>query len=303
MSAHVLELIQQQIPMQDAGFFLRIPVKPRVKTDSSLLQKAFIRKAYSNPYDDIEDKVGVRFVVLLSEDVRLVGGSIEVSDAWTVEKSRDGEAERKANPSTFGYQSLHYVVRCKNRIVFDGVTIPENIPCEIQVRTLLQHAYSELTHDTIYKPSVSTTPSMVRAAAKSMALIEATDDYFSQVVELIRDSGKEYQLIEELVFSRYREITGKNPVTSPLNTAIIDHYKEILDSEFKVKFENWLERKPYVKDALQERSPVDILYDVPAVLLLMYVVSEKPESAKLGSPLTDDELAPIYSLFGHALHG
>ena len=50
------------------------------------------------------------------------------------------------------------------------------------MRTLLQHAHSELTHDTIYKPSVVQTPAMLRAAAKSMALIEATGDYFEELV-------------------------------------------------------------------------------------------------------------------------
>ena len=45
--------------------FLKIPVKSRAKQEDSLLQKAFHRnKGYQDPYNDIEDKVGLRFVVL-----------------------------------------------------------------------------------------------------------------------------------------------------------------------------------------------------------------------------------------------
>lgn len=303
VSAHVLELIRSQLPSQEAGLFLRIPVTPRIKTDSSLLQKAFIRKTYSNPYDDVEDKVGVRFVVLLSEDVRFIGNAIEKAEFWTVDKSRDGEAEREANPSTFEYQSLHYVVRSKSGLAFEGFSIPENTPCEIQIRTLLQHAYSELTHDTLYKPSVTATPSMKRAAAKSMALIEATDDYFSQVVDLIRETGKDYQEVEETIFWSFEKITGKKPSKSPLNTSIIDHYKSELTGDFNLDLEAWLSRKPYIADVLKNSDPENILFDVPAVLLVMFLVSERPDATKHNSPLSDDELAPIYSIFGHALYG
>ncbi|RWP54341.1 MAG: hypothetical protein EOR07_34055 [Mesorhizobium sp.] len=43
------------------------------------------------------------------------------------------------------------MVRSKDELTFDGETIAAGTPCEIQVRTILQHAYSQLTHDTIYK--------------------------------------------------------------------------------------------------------------------------------------------------------
>jgi putative GTP pyrophosphokinase len=40
--------------------FLKMPVRPRVKGDDSFLQKAFHRnKNYRDPYDEIEDKVGL----------------------------------------------------------------------------------------------------------------------------------------------------------------------------------------------------------------------------------------------------
>ena len=51
---------------------IKIPVKPRVKETDSIIEKAFIRKEYSNPYDDITDKVGVRFVVLIESQIKVL---------------------------------------------------------------------------------------------------------------------------------------------------------------------------------------------------------------------------------------
>lgn len=299
----VVQLITLELAPTGLGVFLRMPVVPRVKTEESLVQKAFIRKTYADPYNDIEDKVGVRFVVLLNEDVRLIGNIIEGASAfWSANKARDFELERQANPSVFDYQSLHYVVRSKPGTKHDGLEIPADLPCEIQVRTLLQHAYSELTHDTIYKPSVATTPEMMRAAAKSMALIEATDDYFSEVVGIIREKERSAREIEADLTVEYRALTGREPTSSPLNTQLVDHYKGFAGSNFAASLRDWLEKKPYIKERLVHHDPSDFIFDVPAILLVLFAISESPEKAKLESPLSDDELAPLYSLFGYGLH-
>ena len=35
--------------------------------------------------------------------------------------------------------------------MYNGHTIEKDTPCEIQIRTLEQHAYAELSHDYVYK--------------------------------------------------------------------------------------------------------------------------------------------------------
>ncbi|EFH7042094.1 (p)ppGpp synthetase, partial [Escherichia coli] len=52
---------------RDLNSFLKQPATPRIKEKTSLIDKAFHRKekSYKNPYQEIEDKVGIRFVVLL----------------------------------------------------------------------------------------------------------------------------------------------------------------------------------------------------------------------------------------------
>lgn len=284
--------------------FFRIPVKPRTKEEGSLLAKAFHRgKVYREPYDDIEDKVGVRIVVLFTEEIRLVEKVIQYCPSWIAAKARDYEEERAAKPFEFDYQSLHYVVRATGNVTHNGIMIDDDIPCEIQVRTILQHAYSELTHDTIYKPAVQAEPSVKRAAAKSMALIEATDDYFTQVrekLELAQAPGRE---VASAVERLYRTSTGLEPESSPFNTLLVDHYRKWAKEGFEAELTAFLNDKPFLAENIRDRAAANFLYRQPAVILIYWAVKQAPTAVPFDGPLTNDELAPFYSDLGLRMPG
>ena len=117
--------------------FLQIPPKPRVKETDSFLEKALVRKCKAEPLSEITDQVAVRFVVLLLEDIGRIGQIIQ-SDRWLWQKDRDHEQERLSKPDYFAYQSDHYVIHTKEQFDFDGITIPSQTPCEIQITQLSQ---------------------------------------------------------------------------------------------------------------------------------------------------------------------
>lgn len=279
--------------------FFRIPTKPRSKEEASLLAKAFHRnKEYKDPYGDIEDKVGVRFVVLFSEEIRLVERALLACDSWTAAKARDFDEERAARPFVFDYQSLHYIVRSTGLVYHDGVEIAPDTPCEVQIRTILQHAYSELTHDTIYKPTIQAAPDVKRAVAKSMALIEATDDYFAEVrrkLDLAQAPGRR---VAAEVTRLYREFTGLEPELSPLNDLLIDHYKAWAKEGFEEEFAAFVNDKAFLAVIIKERAAYELLYRQPAILLAYWVVKKAPRTASQECPLTQNELNPIYSDLG-----
>jgi putative GTP pyrophosphokinase len=298
------ESIRGRVAPTALELFVRIPVQSRVKPEDSLLQKAFYRnKAYTDPYAEIEDKVGVRFVVLLSEDIRIIESAILAGTHWIATKARDFAEERDANPYEFDYQSVHYVVRSRFPFDHDGQTVPLDLPCEIQIRTLLQHAYSELTHDTIYKPTVKATPALKRAAAKSMALIEATDDYFRQVDTTIKQALADDRKLTAFLGEQFRSATGVDGLPTPLNSILVDHYKRFAGNSFETAFPEWLKRKEFIVEQIKGRASSTALYRTPAVLLVYYSVSTAQNAAKDNSPLSDSELAPIYSDLGLALSG
>lgn len=289
------------VEMEAPDLFLRVPVKHRLKDDASLIQKALYRgKKYKKPYEDIEDKVGIRFVVLTSEEIPIIEKIITNScdKFWFWEKARDFLDERACKPWEFGYQSVHYIIRSKAGVSLEGKQIQEDIPCEIQIRTLLQHAFSELTHDTIYKPSVKSTPEMMRAAAKSMALIEATDDYFCQVGKLIDASVKKVKDFIDVLAGHYSETIGVKPKVTRFDGELIDAYLPIISENSPQTIIEWLNTKKFIEKRIAERRESQSLYSLLAIFLIYFVVGKFPSVAPSPEILTDEELGPIYSDLG-----
>src|SRR3546814_10997244 len=78
-------------------------------------------------------------------------------------------------------------------------------PCEVQLRTLLQHAHSQLTHDTIYKPKTIASSHTKRFVARSMALIETVDDFFVQVMIEIEKAGEPLRRAMDILASTFEK--------------------------------------------------------------------------------------------------
>lgn len=299
VSEMLTDAVAREIHPATVELFFRIPLKPRTKGEPSLLAKAFHRgKQYKDPYGDIEDKVGVRIVVLFSEEIRDVERAITTCDQWIAAKARDFEEERLAKPFEFDYQSLHYIVRAKFVVNHAGVDVALGTPCEVQVRTMLQHAYSELTHDTIYKPSLQAEPDVKRAAAKSMALIEATDDYFTLVRQKLELAQAPGQQVTAAVQAAYKQFTNLEPEPSPLNTLLIDHFRKWAKGDFNAELDAFLKEKSFLAERIQRRAATELLYRQSAVLLVYWAIKQAPYGVLDESPLSNNELAPFYSDLG-----
>jgi hypothetical protein len=200
----------------------------------------------------------------------------------------------------FDYQSVHYIVRARADLDVDGTTVPKGTPCEVQIRTLLQHAHSELTHDTIYKPSVEKTPEMERAVSKAMALIEATSDYFEDVARLIdRLVTPTRKLSEELAFL-YRDRVGVSAEPTKAESLLLDAYGSD-DPSLMEDLRKFLDAKSYVPERIADRAKTKILFRQPSMLLVYKAVSETPRQAAGKWPLTPNELAPVYADLGTSM--
>ncbi|ELI8221658.1 (p)ppGpp synthetase, partial [Yersinia enterocolitica] len=176
----VLQNIQNKLKENEMESILKIEPSYRMKDISSLIEKAFYRsKNYKNPYEDITDKVGVRFVVLLTDDIPIIKKIIEDCSQWEYSDDRDFIKEKEDKPYLFDYQSVHYVVKNLEPIsIGEKILIPTGTPCEIQVRTLLQHAYAEVSHDSVYKCKAKPSSDIKRRMARTIALMESTDELF-----------------------------------------------------------------------------------------------------------------------------
>jgi putative GTP pyrophosphokinase len=296
--AEISACLSEAIGSIEIEEFIKIPATPRSKREDSLLGKAFHRnKPYTNPYLEIEDKVGVRFVVLLTTDIGILQAIIEGSDVWTHSLDRDYEAEQESRPLEFTYQSKHFVLKAASNIVTaTGVVVPTGTPCEVQLRTLLQHAHSELTHNNIYKPRPGgeVSKKVERTVAKSMALIEAVDDYFlSAMKDLAAASEVEREALKTLT-TIYRERIGYQPNTDNSNFIVIQEFRDRLGESLRAKVMQLLDKKPGILVAIQQRYDSHYIFRQPWILLAYLLANSSPAATAHKWPLSHDDLRPIY---------
>lgn len=301
VAQRIRTLISGKLSRQENLNFIRLPIEPRLKGDESLLQKAFHRdKDYDDPYGQIEDKVGLRVVVLLQADTRLVETLIMGDDGWVAIKARDYEEEIEIKPYEFGYQSRHLVVRSKSAQEYTEEGIPEGLPCEIQIRTLLQHAHSELTHDTLYKSNIKATSRMRRESAKSMALLEATGDFFDNLAALISAQVAPLRALDDGVQAIYVEVVGTPPAgaETPLNDQLLDRYGPGVDPSI---LSAWVRDNDFIGKRIAARSVDRAWFRLPAILLVYYAVGTTERAAKRNTPIPDEDLEFVYSDLGKSL--
>lgn len=297
----IMDAVEQQVTPLSADIFVRIPPKPRLKANSSILEKAFYRnKNYQDPYDDITDKVGVRFVVLITRQIEIVEKAILDCPDWEASKDRDYEQEQAENPIQFDYAAVHYVVRSRLDNIYGGIKVLAGTACEVQVKTILQHAYGELTHDTIYKPTVNATHQMRRAAAKSMALIEATNDYFSQVVSEVESVVSPNKSVTDQLSLIYIDKIQIVPEPTKAEGLILEAYQDQISVDCFPAIKKLFEDKPFLVDRVKEQSIAKLLFRQPVILLVYYFVDVTPHKMKLNWPLTPEELRPIFVDLGKA---
>lgn len=279
---------------------IKIPMEPRLKDNSSIIQKAFYRKKnYTNPLVEITDKVGIRIVVLILSEIEIIKKAIESISIWNFSKDKDFEEDKENHPTIFDYQSVHYILKNKEQITSNDIIIPKDTPCEIQIRTLLQHAYSELTHDTTYKPTKVLDKKIYRLISRSMAMIETTDNIFEEVDSMVNKDTIQLKMkdtIYPLLLEMYSEInTPEN--NKVINDIIVDEYKEEINQLNIQELTNFIKNPKQftmLKSQINRRYDYILLFRDPIILLIYYFVNKLPDIIKNKWPFTDDIIKPIY---------
>lgn len=257
--------------------FVKIPPKPRVKTAASAAGK-LLRKSYSNPSTQMTDLVGVRFVVLLSNDIDIISTAIESEPSWTAVVARDFLEERNANVKVFDYQSKHYELRPSSDTK-EKLGLEYDFCCEVQLRTLLQHAYAEMVHDNIYKPSGLVPAIAERHVARSMALIETTDEIFCRTMNLLSTGNEIREVVKKDLDSIYKKIVGE-PQRSPdasVSNLILDTYSEFVHENTSIEIEALLSAKAFISIKINQRLTQSLLF-TNSIILFVYLIVYKSSS-------------------------
>jgi len=161
-------------------------VQARAKDPASFGQKAAqpsevdpTKPKYSYPLEQITDLAGIRVITYfpstLAEIDRMLTDEFQI-----VERSDKGAA--LIEEDRFGYQSIHYLVRfLPQRSRLPEYALFADAIAEIQVRTILQHAWAEIEHDIQYK-SASVIPAEIRRRFMALAgMLEIADREFQAI--------------------------------------------------------------------------------------------------------------------------
>jgi putative GTP pyrophosphokinase len=290
--------LQEVIGQHSLDYFLKIPPKPRVKDADSFMEKtARPGKTYANPLEDITDQVGCRFVVLREDQRQIVNNVIRNLAGWDLSKDRDVELQRLSDPHHFDYVSDHWVIRPRVTFVFQEVEIPATMPCEIQVRTLLQHAYAELAHSATYKPSFTACLDVRRKIGRGAALVETTDSVFVEVGTMIDAATKVTESLLQGAGDWYTaNVTGgtmSNPFT-PLAYRILESYSFAFTGESWATIEVRFRSKPWLANHIRDhiQSP---LYTEPVILIVFYLVEKLGQQMPENWILPKDYLSPVFT--------
>ncbi|RJF97158.1 GTP pyrophosphokinase [Noviherbaspirillum saxi] len=253
--------------------FFKIDPTYRVKEIASALKKQ-VKKKYPDPRVAMTDLVGARFVVLVRTDIEIVERALLAYSGWSTSRDRHFRDEVIDHPELFDYQSVHYLVRATEGTEVNGLSIPDGLPCEIQIRTLLQHAYAELVHDNIYKPTVQVPSSAKRLVARSMALMETTDVMFCQALHELDQVTATVADLEQFANTLYAQICGKaaNDVGSLETMEFIEAYRDLFASCNRAELYDFLQ-SGYAQ-RLRERSARPGLFTKPMSVLVYWLGRE-----------------------------
>lgn len=161
-------------------------IESRVKSCEECIQKFDLKylqsleesgSAYSIK-DHIHDLVGLRIVCLYEDDIDLIVALLEKH--FNVLEMTDKISEMERTESSFGYKGLHLDLMLKAPIALQPEYAPYSaLRFEVQIRTIIQDAWSVLDHQIKYKKSIPN--HLKRRISTLAALFELADREFRQI--------------------------------------------------------------------------------------------------------------------------
>jgi ppGpp synthetase/RelA/SpoT-type nucleotidyltranferase len=178
---------------------------------------------YNNPISQIQDFAGIRVITYVEDEVEQVCKVIEKN--FKIDKENSSNKSDDLGIDKVGYKSVHYVATLKN----DRLKLPEyqqykGKSFEIQVRTILQHAWAEIEHDRNYKFSGKLPNDISRRFKILSGALEMADREFNSI-------SKEIDSISQNVKERTQSGDLDIPLSSTTLTQFInDRFHSLVQS-------------------------------------------------------------------------
>lgn len=167
-----------------------IKIESRIKKLESLIKKVK-QKAYTDLAKQFTDFAALRIIAKNETNVDKICKYIE--ETFKIDKANSIDKRKLLDDNKVGYLSVHYIVSFPTRALKSSV---ENQPykglkAEIQVRTALQHAWADITHDSVYKEGIQVPKTIKRKINLISGLLELADQEFVNLEDEMRKFNDE----------------------------------------------------------------------------------------------------------------
>lgn len=160
-----------QFRPKDPASFGRKAAKP---SDTDPLQPK-----YPKPLDEISDLSATRIITFFPRTIEEIDKMLQ--EEFEILERSDKAADL-LEEERFGYQSIHYVVKLtKVRASLAEYKRFAEAVTEVQVRTILQHAWAEIEHDIQYKSSAAIPRDIRRRFMALAGVLELADREFQAI--------------------------------------------------------------------------------------------------------------------------
>lgn len=242
-------------------------ITSRTKDVDSLSKKIDRKQGKYESLADITDLVGIRIISYLESDVDLINGLIE--EEFVIDKKNSID-KRLLKTDQFGYKSLHVVTSLsEQRSLLSEYTSYKGLKCEIQIRSILQHAWAEIEHDLGYKGKISLPDNAKRSFNRLSALLETADIEFDR----LKSELFEYEnTVEQLIKTEPQDVSiNQASLVSFLSTnSIIKELEQKISELTNSKFYYFQHFESIIKRFE--------LFDIKTIKELEIVLKENKES-------------------------
>lgn len=164
-------------------------ISGRTKSQASLAAKIQKSNHKYRDLSEITDLCGIRIITCYEDEIDQIAALIKTH--FSIDETNSVDKRKLLKAESFGYTSLHLILEIPVARPEDCAIIKCKI--ELQIRSILQHAWAEIEHDLVYKNKGSVTYATRRQFSRLASLLEFADAEFLRLRET-RPAKKSFAL-------------------------------------------------------------------------------------------------------------